>query len=200
MTTRLVLSGAADAHVIKNLWPLYQHEVAQFDPSLVPNRHGLFGVDDSVTTLAKLGDTLDPWWKEPESLFPYLVLVDGHPAGFNLVAARPRLPGGIEADFIVHEFFVLHAWRGQGVAERAAIEGFDRHRGRWATLTWPGHARAVAFWRGVVGRYSPGGHSEEQVELSWGKRIAWSFDNSGQASDEPTQRRASGRRSQGQSL
>ena len=67
----------------------------------------------------------DPWWREPESLFPYIILVDGYPARFNLVAARSRLPDGIEADFMVHEFFVLHGYRGKGVAERAAIEGFN---------------------------------------------------------------------------
>jgi len=177
------LSDDADAYIIKNLWPLYQHDVSEFERTLLPNRHGLFGVDDSVTTLARQADGQDPWWTEPESLFPYLILVDGYPAGFNLVAARSRLPDGIEADFIVHEFFVLHAYRGKGVAARAAIEGFNRHRGKWEVVTWPTHARAIAFWRRVVISYTSSGHSEQEVDHPWGRRVAWRFDNAGEPSN-----------------
>ena len=91
-------------------------------------------------------------------LFPYLILVDGCPAGLNMVAARSRLPQEIDADFVVHGFFVLHAFRGKGVAERAATEGFDRHRGKWEVVTYPTHARSIAFWRRVVSSYRPGGY------------------------------------------
>jgi aminoglycoside 6'-N-acetyltransferase I len=188
------LSDDEDAYIIKNLWPLYQHDVSEFERTLLPNRHGLFGVDDSVTTLARHADGQDPWWTEPESLFPYLILVDGYPAGFNLVAARSRLPDGIEADFIVHEFFVLHAYRGKGVAARAAIEGFNMHRGKWEVVTWPTHARAIAFWRRVVISYTSSGHSEQEVDHPWGRRVAWRFDNAGEPSNQPTQRTAFGRR------
>jgi aminoglycoside 6'-N-acetyltransferase I len=176
---RLELTRHGDAHIIKNLWPLYQHDVSEFAADLVPNRHGLIGVDDSVTTWAGLGDQQDPWWSEPASLFPYLVLVDGWPAGFNLVAGRPRVPEGRDVDFVVHEFFVLHAYRGRGVAEGAAVQGFDLHRGRWEIVTWPTHARAIAFWRRVVRGYAPNGHTEGLVDHPWGRRVAFRFDNGG---------------------
>jgi aminoglycoside 6'-N-acetyltransferase I len=172
----LRLSSVVDAHIIQNLWPLYQHDVSQFETSLRPNRHGLFGADDRVTSWVEHADGQGAWWREPESLFPYLILVDGYPAGFNLIAARPRLPEGVDADFMVHEFFVLNAHRGKGVAERAAIEGFERHRGRWEILTWPAHARALAFWRRVLGAAAHE-HSEREVDRPWGKRVAFSFDN-----------------------
>ena len=179
MNTQLTLTSHVDAYIIKNLWPLYQHDVSEFSADLGPNRHGLVGVDDSVTTIAGHGDQQDPWWREPASLFPYLVRVDGWPAGFNLVAARSCLPEGRDVDFVVHEFFVLHAYRGKGVAERAAIRGFELHRGRWEIVTWPSHARAIAFWRRVVRSYASNGHSEEEVDHPWGRRIAFRFDNAG---------------------
>jgi aminoglycoside 6'-N-acetyltransferase I len=179
VNVELRLSGVEDAYVIKNLWPLYQHELSEFAPDLVPNRHGLIGVDDGVTTLAEHVDRQDPWWREPASLFPYLVLVNGWPAGFNLVAARARLPAGRDVDFVVHEFFVLHPYRGKGVAEWAAVQGFDRHRGRWEIVTWPHHARAIAFWRRVVRGYASNGHAEEEVDHPWGRRVAFRFDNAG---------------------
>jgi aminoglycoside 6'-N-acetyltransferase I len=143
----------------------------------VTNRHGLFGVDDGVRSWAEQGDRQDPWWEDPASLFPYLVLVNGRPAGFNLIAARPRLPVGVDADFIVHEFFVLHPHRGKGVAERAAIAGFQAHRGVWEIVTWPTHARAIAFWRRVVGRHAPQGYAKSEIDHPWGRRVAFRFDN-----------------------
>jgi aminoglycoside 6'-N-acetyltransferase I len=170
----LKLSQDDDAYIIKNLWPLYQHDISEFHGSM-PNRHGLFGVDDAEKTLSGHVDLLSPWWRDPEALFPYLIVVDGHPAGFNLIAARQN---GIDADFVVHEFFVLHAYRQSSAAERGAMEGFDKHRGSWEVVTWPNHARAIAFWRRVVSRYSQNRFTENEVDHRWGRRVSFHFENS----------------------
>lgn len=176
MDVKLKLSADDDARVIRNLWPLYQHDLSEFDGT-VPNRHGVFSDDDETMTLAQHVGSLDPWWKDPDSLFPYLIVVDGSPAGFNLIAARPRLTKEIRADFVVHEFFVLHAYRGSSVAERAAIKGFDRHRGEWEVVTYPAHLRATAFWRRVVGRYTLMRFSEDKMDHPWGRRVSFRFNN-----------------------
>ncbi len=42
MKIELKLSGADDAHIIKNLWPLYQDETSEFE-LLKPNSHGVLG-------------------------------------------------------------------------------------------------------------------------------------------------------------
>ena len=177
MNVELKLSSADDSHIIKNLWPLYAHEVSEFDRAL-PNRHGVLSDDERVTSLALQGEGQNPWWREPEALFPYLVLADGQPAGFHLIAARSRLPKGIDADFVVHEFFVAHAYRGQAVAERAATAGFDQHRGQWEIVTYPNHPQAIAFWRKVVSHYASNRHSEHTVDHTWGRKVAFRFDNS----------------------
>jgi aminoglycoside 6'-N-acetyltransferase I len=172
----LKLSDAEDAHVIKNLWPLYLHDVSEFDASK-SNHHGIIGEDDIVSTLAIQGERQSAWWTKPESLFPYLILVDGRPAGFNLIAARSGLPDEIDADYVVHEFFVLHAYRGKGVAERGAINGFNAHRGKWEIVTYPNHVRAIAFWRRVVSNHKPDGYTENEVDHFWGRKVAFRFDN-----------------------
>jgi predicted acetyltransferase len=176
MSVELRLSTKDEARLIGNLWPLYQHDLSEFDGA-IPNRHGVFNDDEAVSTLAEHAKSLDPWWSEPDSLFPYVILVDGSLAGFNLVAARSRLPRGIDADFVVHEFFLLHAYRGNSAAERAAIAGFDRHRGKWEIVTYPAHGRAIAFWRKVVGRYTTMRFSEEELDHPWGRRVSFRFDN-----------------------
>lgn len=171
----LRLSTGADAHIIQNLWPLYQHDLSAFEGN-VPNRHGIFSDDDATTTLAQHAVSMEPWWKDPESLYPYLILADGAPAGFNLIAGRARLPREIPADFVVHEFFLLHAYRGREIAERAAHLGFDRHRGRWEVVTEVTNARAIAFWRRAIGRYTALRHSEAELDHPWGRRVAFRFD------------------------
>lgn len=172
MDVALRLTSAADGHAIRNLWPLYQHDVSAFDGAR-PNAHGIFGGDD-VATLAQHGASLDPWWQSP-SLFPYLIVADGAPAGFCLVATGPYLPCPEHADFVVHEFFVLHAYRGAGVAEAAVTEAFARHRGRWEVVTYPNHPRGIAFWRRVVGRVASGQFEEREMDHPWGRKVVFRF-------------------------
>ena len=176
MNIELKLSSHEDAHIIKNFWPLYQHDVSEFDGS-TPNRHGLFGVDDGVRTLAEHAETLNAWWADPQSLFPYLIVVDGCPAGFNLIASRARLPREIDADFVVHEFFILHPYRGTSVGEQAAVQGFTRHRGKWEIVTYPNHPRSIAFWRRVIKSYSGNQYTEHEADHPWGRKVVFSFEN-----------------------
>ncbi|MBK8233673.1 MAG: GNAT family N-acetyltransferase [Candidatus Eisenbacteria bacterium] len=179
MSVELRLSTAEDAHIVQNLWPLYQHDLSRFEGT-VPNRHGIFNDDDATMTLAQHAVSMEPWWKDPSALFPYLILVDGAPAGFNLIAGRARLPKEIPADFVVHEFFLLHPYRGGEVAESAALQGFDRHRGRWEVVTQVTNARAIAFWRRAIGRYTSAHFSEAEVDHPWGRRVAFRFDLKGE--------------------
>jgi len=174
--TTLKLTDRSGAHIIRNLWPLYQHEVSEFDGSR-PNAHGIFGAADEVTTLAQHAGSMDAWWNEPGALFPYLILVDDQPAGFSLVAARSRLPEGIDADFVVHEFFLLHAYRGKGIGEHAAAQSFDLHRGSWEVVTYPSHARAIAFWRKTIEAYSGGAFQQSEGDHTWGRKAIFRFAN-----------------------
>jgi aminoglycoside 6'-N-acetyltransferase I len=177
MRTEIRLSNHEDANIIKNLWPLYRHDISQFDGSM-PNRHGLFIDDETIVTLAEQGETQAAWWQNPESLFPYLILADGYPAGFNLIATHPYVPESIKVDFVIHEFFVLRPFRGKGVAEQATIQGFHAHRGRWEVVTYPNHPRAIAFWQKVLRRYAPDKYTEKEIDHSWGRKVTFTFDNS----------------------
>ncbi len=177
MNVSLKLSNEQDAHIIKNLWPLYQHDVSEFDKDK-PNKHGLFGVDDSVMTLARHSESMNAWWSNPGALFPYLILVDGEPAGFNLIATGPYVPDAKEADFIVHEFFLLHAYRGTKAGEMAVIEGFTLHRGKWEIVTYPNHHRGIAFWQKVHKGYTGKDIIGNEMDHPWGRKVVFRFDNS----------------------
>lgn len=185
MNVRLKLTDEQDAHIIKNLWPLYQHDVSEFDASK-PNRHGLFGADDSVETLAQHAESVSAWWSDESALFPYLILADGSAAGFCLIAGRPRIPDTIPADFVVQEFFLLHAYRGKGVAAIAVTRGFDSHKGRWEVVTYSAQTGVIAFWQKVIRRYSAAGISESEMDHPWGRKVVFRFDNtSGKLDAQP---------------
>lgn len=176
MNVEIKLSTEDDAPIIRNLWPLYQHDVSAFDGA-VPNQHGIFSSGNETATWAQHSASLDSWWRDSNALFPYLIRVDGAPAGFNLIAAQARLDKGISADFVVHEFFVLHAYRGSSTAERAAVEGFNQHRGKWEVVTYPTHLKGILFWRRVIGQYTAMQFSEEEIDHPWGRKVAFHFDN-----------------------
>ena len=177
MSASIELCGSDDRHVVENLHPLYLHEISEFE-DLRPNAHGLLDGGNDVRTLADQVRRLEAWWRNPETLFPYLVRVDGVPAGFNLVAAKAHLPAELDADFVVYGLFVLHVFRGTGAAEAAAVAGFEAHRGRWEVVTYPPHARAIAFWRRVCRSYTGGDFAEAEVDHPWGRKVAFTFDNS----------------------
>ncbi len=173
----LKLTDTDDRDIIRNLWPLYQHEVSAFHGE-PPNAYGLFGADDNVRTLAQHLDSLDPWWREPQDLFPYLIRVDGRPAGFHLIATPARVGVAEELDFVCLEFFVLHCYRGTGAAAEAAKQGFELHAGEWEVVTWPGHGRAIRFWQKVISEYSGAPCPGQPMDHPFGSRHGFRFNNS----------------------
>jgi predicted acetyltransferase len=128
-------------------------------------------------TWDELLDRNAAWWRTPGVLFPYLIRVDGIPAGFNLISSGPYVetPG---VDFVQHEFFVAHAFRGSGVAAEAFRLGLARHAGAWEVATWPTAARALAFWRRTLRACAGADLVETEEELSWGPRVVFRFRDS----------------------
>ena len=60
MDVTLDLVGIDDAYILKNLWPLYVHDVSAFEESEL-NPHGLLCADASAISLADQCEGLDPW-------------------------------------------------------------------------------------------------------------------------------------------
>jgi predicted acetyltransferase len=129
--------------LIRNLYPLYLHDLSAFTEFYDVDAQG-----------AWFPDYL-PDWLEPRlsisMVHPMVIRAEGRPAGFALVAERPfphMTPG---RDFRMCEFFVLNRLRRRGVGRRAAGVIFARFRGLWEVSELPGNARAIAFWRRVIG-------------------------------------------------
>ena len=131
-----------------------------------------------MRTLAEQAQAQKAWLETPAHLHPFLILADGRPAGFNLIATPPySVPRHV--DYMVHEFFLLHAYRGKGVGEAAACQVFDRLRGKWEVFADSNNRRAQGFWRKTLARYTAGQYEEELGPTVFGEKVIFRFSNAG---------------------
>jgi predicted acetyltransferase len=98
------------------------------------------------------------WFADP-SAHPFVILSDGHRAGFALVTRPPALPA-TPVDHRMAEFFIVQDARRRGVGASAAALLFSRFSGTWEVLEDEHNRPALLFWRRVIGRET-GGHFSE---------------------------------------
>ena len=167
----LELTTPESAGVIRNLWTLYLQDISAYSGAK-PNAYGVLSDDPTANQCPGPGD----WWGQGEALRPYLIRVDGAPAGFSLIASGGFVPTeGI--DHVVHEFFVAHAYRGTEVAGSAARESLRRHPGRWEIVTYPNAPGPQAFWRKTLPTCDLRDLRETEEDHPWGRKVVWRFRN-----------------------
>lgn len=173
MSVRTILSTQDDAYIVKNLYPLYLHDLSEFSGERA-NEHGVLE-PTSVATLFEQGEVQKIWWEKPDVLYPFIIQADGRIAGFAFVARAPHVPQA--TDQVIHEFFVLHAFRGKGIGDRAAWELFNRFPGRWQVEAMEKNLRAQAFWRRVVREYTRDRFEERSARNEHGHPRSFRFES-----------------------
>jgi predicted acetyltransferase len=154
-------AAAADERpVLASLLQLYLYDFTDFMP-WDPGATGRFGER-----------ALDGCWTDPVR-HPFLIRVDGRPAGFAIVDGRSRLTGAAGV-WDMGEIFVLRRYRRRGEGERAARALFARFPGPWEVRQLAANASASAFWRAVIGRYT-GGRFEDLAPEATGRGPAQRF-------------------------
>jgi aminoglycoside 6'-N-acetyltransferase I len=176
MKIDLTLTDITNSYIIKNFYPLYLHDLARFNGT-VPNHHGIFEENDTIVTLAEQYNCQNAWWENPDSLFPYLILVDSIPAGFALISSPPYCCN--DADYTVHEYFIVNAFRGKGIGKAAALIVFEKHKGKWALHTNASVKNQIAqlFWHNLINNYMTGEFTELVEQTSEGLRVFYRFCN-----------------------
>ncbi|NOU81844.1 hypothetical protein GC101_23560 [Paenibacillus sp. LMG 31459] len=180
MNIEVKLTGLNEAYIIKNMYPLYLHDLSGHYGLVeghTPNRHGIFEDDDEYRTLADQYEVQNIWWEKPGILYPFLIMVNSLPAGFALIATPPHCAQGV--DYFVNDFFLLQPFRGNGIAEQAAVEVFERFRGEWELFTNPARRNITGqkFWRKTVSRYTQGQYTERTGETFDGNMLVFQFNN-----------------------
>jgi predicted acetyltransferase len=150
-------ASPADLVLIRNLYPLYLHDLSAFTELYEVDERGVF-----------YPDYLPEWLDGPSPRMHSLTVHEGgRPAGFALVGQAPyphMTPG---RDYRMCEFFVLKRARRRGVGRRAAQAIFALFPGVWEVSELPLNTGAVSFWRAVIGEYTGGafGDGVEQGEV-----------------------------------
>ncbi len=148
MNVRLSIITPENAHIFRNLQPLYVHDLSAFK-DILPNQHGILEPEKpEICDLVEHGQEFGYWYNHEGILYPYLIWVDDLPAGFVLVSREPWVIEGVQNE--LREFFVLQAYRGRGIAQTAALEAFKLFSGRWGLRILNRNARAIRFWKKTI--------------------------------------------------
>ncbi|MCE3200727.1 GNAT family N-acetyltransferase [Paenibacillus sonchi] len=180
MNIETALTTLEEAYIIKNMYPLYLHDLSGhygLTDGPVLNGHGIFEDSPEVRTLAEQYDVQNIWWEKPGCLYPFLIRADGLPAGFALVATPPHCAKGV--DYFMNDFFVLQPYRGQGYAQQAAFQVFGRFAGVWELFTNPADKNVIGqkFWRKTVSDYTNGIYEEKAGDTFDGYKLSFRFNN-----------------------
>ncbi|MFS0554262.1 GNAT family N-acetyltransferase [Brevibacillus sp. 179-C9.3 HS] len=183
MNIQIKLTEQDEAYIIKNMYPLYLHDLSGHHgliPGHIPNMHGIFEESNEYRTLHDQYEVQKIWWEKSNCLYPFLIRVDDIPAGFALIATPPHCAKG--TDYFVNDFFLMQPFRGLGVAEFAAIQVFEKFTGNWELFTNPSERNIVAqkFWRKTVSNYTKGSYEEEFGMTFDGDKLIFRFNNAGQ--------------------
>jgi predicted acetyltransferase len=162
----------------ENLYPMYLHELSAFGTDLyVLDAVGRWQPDlarhwtEPVTGLVNLleprpaSDHSQPFQRG------YTICVDRRRVGFVCVALPPFRYMDARSDFQLSELFVVHRYRGSGVAALAVRELFSRYKGRWEIGALRDNTRAIAFWRRVLTRLG----ARELVTVESDAEVDWRF-------------------------
>jgi predicted acetyltransferase len=149
MTLTVDEAGRDELHILRNLGELYTHDFSELTRNEL-NDAGRFDHD---------------FWQDflAGSETAYLFRVDGHLAGFALVARGSRLSDHPEVHDVA-EFFVVRRYRRHGIGARAAAELFRRHHGAWEVRERDVNPAARAFWLKAIGAFTNGAFEEEVAD------------------------------------
>lgn len=175
MEIKVVLANKENSNIIKNMYPLYLHDISEHDGN-VPNKYGIYE-EEPIKTLVEQYEVQNIWFEKPNILFPYIIMVDEKPTGFALIATAPYAPK--TTDYYVYEFFLLRPYRGKDIGEIAAKQVFDKHPGKWELFTNPTtkNIKGQKFWRKTVSRYTYNNCDELNGQTFDGYKLIFRFNN-----------------------
>ncbi len=157
MRLELLPATDSDYEVVRNLVPLYVHDISEWTGWDCPESGQFGGCDDLPLYWDK--PPSDPRYRWPGGWrgFPFVLRVDDRLAGFALVR---RLEDGASPVFEIAEFFVLRKYRRHGIGREAAHGLFDLLQGSWEVRELLDNRPAQEFWRKVISEYTHGSFAE----------------------------------------
>ncbi len=97
-------------------------------------------------------------------------------AGFALLRSEFDPLTGIPG-MEVSEFFVLPAYRNQGIGNAAAVKLWDQFPGQWTVRVMKANKAALPFWQHAIQRYTGGNYRETASSTLNESHITFIFEN-----------------------
>jgi len=145
---------STDRIKLDNLMQFYIYDFSEFLP---------IDLDEKASFKEEI---LDDFFADPDKV-PFLVLVDGLPAGFALVSAEivsQQNQGGR----CIREFFIVKRYRRKRVGKTVATTIFSMYPGKWEVRVVRTNLPAKAFWERVISEYSEDRYNcEERNDETW---------------------------------
>jgi predicted acetyltransferase len=151
VTVRDARTSSLDREWIRTVYRDYLSELSVSKTGLFP----ALGEWD-----AREGEFLAGWFAD-SSAHPFVILSDGHHAGFALVSRPPPFPR-TAVEYRMAEFFVVTAARRRGVGAAAAALLLQRFAGDWEVVEDEHNRPALNFWRRVISAQTGGKFSESR--------------------------------------
>ena len=129
--------------ILRNLLELYQYETSPFEED------GYGDVNDDGAYGYRY---LDHYWTE-EGRYAYFIKVSGKLAGFVMIRqVASAIEGSTECS--IAEFFIMRSYQRRGIGQKAALEMFNRFKGRWSISWLKNNAAAEQFWTKCIRQFS----------------------------------------------
>lgn len=120
-------------NVLKNIVSLYLHDLSEYADDLKINSEGKFEYSG-----------LHYYFTEKE-LTPFFIYWKSEIVGFVLLNSGKYVPG--DAEFSIHEIFVLKSFRGMGVAFSAVSKIAEMYQGKYRVEQLKDNLPAIRFWK-----------------------------------------------------
>ncbi len=120
-------------NVLKNMVSLYLHDLSEYADDLRINSEGKFEYGG-----------LHYYFTEKD-LIPFFIYWKNEIAGFVLLNSGKYVPE--DAEFSIHEIFVLKSFRGMGVAFSAVSKIIKMYKGKYRVEQLKENTSAVKFWK-----------------------------------------------------
>jgi predicted acetyltransferase len=124
--------------IMANLLQLYAHDFSEFHAvDLSPEGRFIY-------------KQLPLYWSEPNR-YPFLIWIEGSPAGFALVKRGSEFSGAANV-WDMAEFFVLREFRRRSIGTQAVQEVWSRFPGAWEIRVLQANVAAFRFWQRAISR------------------------------------------------
>ncbi len=139
VTVEIIPALEEQEPILANLLELYAHDFSEFI-DLKLGADGRFGYR-----------RLPLYWKESDR-YPFLIMVNGHLAGFVFVCRGSEISDDQDI-WDMAEFFVVRSYRRLGIGMRVAHEIWKQFPGRWEVRVTGRNPNAKKFWGRAIGEF-----------------------------------------------